>query len=67
MPRACCLLCITGRYYCPLLFFLFFPIELLCRSRKEHIAAAVEGGFDGVLNDTDGEDRPRPAPLLRCG
>lgn len=37
------------------LFSLFLPIELLCRSRKEHIAAAVEGGFDGVLDDTEDE------------
>lgn len=48
-------------------YFLFsfsLPIELRCRSRKEDIAAAVEGGFDGVLDDTnDGKDRPRPAPL----
>ena len=50
MPRACSFLRITGRYYRPLLS-LFLPIELLNRSRKEHIAAAVEGGFDGVLDD----------------
>ena len=35
------------------MFSLFLPIELLCCSRKEHIAAAVEGGFDGVLDNTD--------------
>lgn len=63
MPRACCLLRIKGRYYRQLLFSLSLPIELLRCSRKEHIAAAVEGGFDGVLDDTDGKDRPRPAPL----
>ena len=37
------------------LFSLSLPIELLRRSRKEHIAAAVDGGFDGVLNDADEE------------
>ena len=36
-----------------IIFFLFLPIELLCHSRKKHIAAAVEGGFDGGLDDTD--------------
>lgn len=35
--------------------FLFLPIELFCCSRKKHIAAAVEGGFDGVLDDSDDE------------
>jgi len=37
------------------LFSLFLPIELLGSSRKEHIAAAIKGGFDGVLDDTDDE------------
>ena len=45
----------TWRYYRQLLFSLSLPIELLCRSRKKHIAATVEGGFDGVLDDTDDE------------
>lgn len=59
--------CISGDCQSPLLFSLFLPIELLCRSRKKHIAAAVEGGFDGILDDTDdGQDRPRSAPLVRC-
>lgn len=31
------------------------PIELLCGSRKKYIAAAVEGDFDGVLDDADDE------------
>ncbi|MBQ6984756.1 MAG: hypothetical protein IJQ20_07510 [Paludibacteraceae bacterium] len=44
----------TGRYYRPLLS-LSLPIELLCHSCKEHIAAAVEGGFDGGLDDTEDE------------
>jgi len=38
-----------------IIFFLSLPIELLCRSREEYIAAAVEGGFDGGLDDTDVE------------
>ena len=33
----------------------FLPIELLCSSRKEHIPTAVEGGFNGILDDTDDE------------
>lgn len=37
---------------------LFLPIELLRRSRKKHIAAAVEGGFDGVLDDTNKKSVP---------
>ena len=50
MPRACCLLRISGDCQSPLLFLfsLFLPIELLGSSRKEYIAAAVEGGFNGV-------------------
>ena len=55
MPRAYCLLHISGDCQSPLLFSLFLPIELLCRSPKEHIPTAVEGGFDGVLDDTDDE------------
>lgn len=54
MPRACCLLRISGDCQSPLLS-LSLSIELLCRSRKKHIAATVEGGFDGVLDDTDDE------------
>ena len=54
MPRACSFLRISGDCQSPLLS-LFLPIELLGGSRKEHIAAAVEGGFDGVLDDTDDE------------
>lgn len=54
MPRACSLLCISGDCQSPLLS-LSLPIELLCRSRKKHIPAAVEGGFDGILDDTDDE------------
>ena len=33
----------------------FLPIEILGSSGKEHIAAAVEGSFYGVLDDTDDE------------
>ena len=54
MPRACPLLHISGDCQSPL-FSLSLPIELLCRSRKEHITAAVKGGFDGVLDDTNVE------------
>lgn len=45
---------ISGDWQSPLLSP-FLPIELLRCRRKEHITAAVEGGFDGVLNDTDDE------------
>ena len=55
MPRACSFLHISGDCQSPLLFSLFLTIELLRCSRKEHITAAVEGGFDGVLDDTDDE------------
>lgn len=34
MPRACCLLRISGDCQSRLLFSLFLSIELLCRSRK---------------------------------
>lgn len=44
---------LTQIFLLPILLFL--PIELLRSSRKEDIAAAVEGGFNGVLNDTDDE------------
>ena len=54
MPRACCLLRISGDIIACFLS-LFLPIELLRSSRKKHIAAAVEGGFDGILDDTDDE------------
>ena len=40
------------------LLSLFLPIELLGGSRKEHIAAAVEGGFDGILDYTDKKSVP---------
>jgi len=39
----------------PLAVVVFLPIELLGGGGKEHIAAAVESGFDGVLDDTDDE------------
>ena len=54
MPRACCILRISGDCQPPVL--LPFPsIELLCRSRKEHIAATIKRRFDGVLDDTEDE------------
>jgi len=46
--------------------YAILPVELLCRSREKRIAVAVEGGFDGVLNDTDdGQDCPRPLAFVR--
>ena len=53
MPRACSLLRLLHGDI--IAFSLFLPIELLGGSRKKYITAAVEGGFDGVLNDTDDE------------
>ncbi len=65
MPRACSLLrLLQGDIIVALILFL--PIELLCRSRKKHIAATIKRRLYGVLDDTyDGQDRPRPTPLVR--
>lgn len=55
MPRACCLLRISDDCQSPLLLSLSLPVDLLGGSRKENITAAVEGGFNGVLDDTNEE------------
>ena len=37
------------------MIFTFIPIIILCRSREEHIASAVECGLDRVLHHADDE------------
>ena len=41
MPRACSFLCVFGDRQL-LLLSLSLPVELLCRSRKKHIAATID-------------------------